>query len=86
MAHSFTIEVSDAMTSALAKVASEITGSGGIFQGDEDGGNFSGKTPLGMIKGEYRCVSGRAITITITDKPFMLPYTVIESTIREYFS
>ncbi len=86
MAHSFTIEVPDAIASVLSRVESEITGGGGLFQGDEESGSFSGRTPLGTIKGEYRCASGSAITITITDKPFLLPYTVIESTLREYFS
>jgi hypothetical protein len=85
MGHSFTISVSGPLSVALAKVGSEITGSGGSFEGSESSGTFSGKTPLGVIRGDYCCISAKEIKITIIEKPFLVPYSSIESKIREYF-
>jgi hypothetical protein len=85
MAHSFTISVSRPISLILGKVGSEITCGGGTFEGVESCGTFSGKTPLGFIKGEYCCISPGEIKITITEKPFLVPYGMIESKIREYF-
>ena len=85
MAHFFTIPVSGPISVTLGKVGSEITCSGGSFEGNEACGTFSGKTPLGFIKGEYCCLSANEIKITIVEKPFLVPYSVIEAKIREYF-
>jgi hypothetical protein len=85
MAHSFTIPVSGPISVTLEKVGSEIVCSGGSLEGGESCGTFSGLTPLGLIKGEYCCVSAGEIKITIVEKPFLVPYSVIESKIREYF-
>ncbi len=86
MAHTFTIMPSDNISSLLARVESTITASGGGFQGNEEKGVFFGKTSLGFIKGEYCCTAENGIKITIVDKPFFVPYGVIELKIREYFS
>lgn len=86
MAHTFTITPSDEIPSLLRRVESAITSSGGSFTGDEEKGIFFGKTPLGFIKGEYCCTIDNGITVTIVDKPFFVPYGVIELKIREYFS
>ncbi len=86
MAHTFTISVTGPISVTIGKVSSEITCSGGRFEGNESCGTFSGKTPLGYIKGEYCCVSATDIRVTIVDKPFFVPYSVIESKIREYFA
>ncbi|MDA8431396.1 MAG: hypothetical protein M0Z60_00360 [Nitrospiraceae bacterium] len=85
MAHSFTIAVCGPMSVTLEKVGSEITCGGGIFDGDESCGTFSGSTPLGPIRGEYCCVSPKEIKITIVDKPLLVPFSVIEAKIRAYF-
>ena len=85
MAHFFTIPVSGPISVTLGRVGSEITCSGGSFEGNEACGTFSGKTPLGFIKGEYCCLSANEIKITIVEKPFLVPYSVIEAKIREYF-
>lgn len=86
MAHSFTISVAGPMSVTLGKVGEEITCGGGVFRGNESCGTFSGKTPLGLIRGDYCCVSGEEIRITIVDKPLLVPYSMIEAKIREYFS
>lgn len=86
MTHTFTIMPSEEIPSLLRKVESAISSSGGSFAGNEEKGIFFGKTPLGFIKGEYCCAGNDSITVTIVDKPFFVPYGVIESKIREYFS
>lgn len=86
MAHTFTIMASDGIASLIMRVESAITSNGGSFSGNEEKGIFSGRTPLGFIKGEYCCTLDNDIEVTIVDKPFFVPYSVIESKIREYFS
>ncbi|MDH4231724.1 MAG: hypothetical protein OEW04_06810 [Nitrospirota bacterium] len=86
MAHSFTITLTDEISSVLGRVRSEITGSGGRFEGNTEYGSFDGNSFLGQIKGQYRCIAGNEIEITITDKPFIVPYGTIESEIKQYFT
>jgi hypothetical protein len=86
MTHTFTISVSSPISIVLGKVGAEITCSGGSFEGDESCGTFFGKTPLGFIKGKYCCISASEIQVTIVEKPFFVPYGIIESKIREYFA
>jgi hypothetical protein len=85
MSHAFTIQLNDEITSVLRKVEEEITGNGGSFKGTFEKGSFDGKSLLGLIRGEYCSVSDNEMKITITDKPFLVPYHVIESEIRKYF-
>jgi hypothetical protein len=85
MSHAFTVQLDDEIASVLKKVEEEITGIGGSFKGDSEKGSFNGKSVLGPIRGEYCSVSGNEIRITITHKPFLVPYHVIESEIKKYF-
>ena len=86
MSRSFTVKINSDLSSILKKVENTITSNGGTFNGSISSGSFSGKTAIGMVKGEYCCISSNEVEITITDKPFVAPYSKIESTIREYFS
>ncbi|MFI5295360.1 MAG: hypothetical protein ACHQ0Y_10090 [Thermodesulfovibrionales bacterium] len=85
MTHTFTITLSDEISIALRRVESAIAGNGGSFEGNEESGVFFGRTPLGFIKGEYCCTAAKEIKVTIVDKPFFVPYGIIELKIREYF-
>jgi len=86
MAHSFTVKFSDELSAVLDKVRAGITGNGGRFEGNEERGSFEGKTVVGVIKGEYRCIAGNEIEISITHKPFIVPYGSIESEIKQYIA
>jgi hypothetical protein len=86
MAHSFTITLADEISSLIGKIRSEITGAGGRFEGNAEYGSFDGKSILGTIKGEYRCITRNEIEITITHKPLIVPYGRIESEIKQYFA
>ncbi len=85
MAYSFTIELKEEISSVLRNVKTAITGSGGRFEGDTEKGTFHGITVAGTIKGEYCSMSDREIKIIITDKPFIVPHSMIETEIRKYF-
>lgn len=86
MPHSFTVTLCDEISAVLERVESEITSKGGSFEGDTERGSFAGRSLLGVIKGEYRGITEIEIRITITGKPFAVPYGMIESEIRKYFS
>jgi len=84
--HSFIVKLHDVISSILEKVKSEITDSGGRFEGNVKCGCFQGKSILGLIKGDYHSISDTEVEITIESKPFILPYRTIESKIKEHFS
>ncbi len=86
MSHSFTIQIRDEISSVLEKIEAEIVSRGGSFQGNSENGSFDVKSLLGNVRGEYCSISGNAIKITITDKPFILGYGIIETEVKEYFS
>lgn len=86
MPHSFTVTLSDEISAVLQRVESEITGKGGSFRGNTERGSFAGRSLLGVIKGEYRGITENEIRITIIDKPFAVPYGMIEFEIKKYFS
>ncbi|GAB4484300.1 MAG: hypothetical protein OHK006_08260 [Thermodesulfovibrionales bacterium] len=85
MAHSFTVMLTKDLESVLRHAEALITGNGGRFEGDTSKGTFQGRTVAGVIKGAYSAATAKEITITITDKPFIVPYSMIETEIRKYF-
>jgi hypothetical protein len=86
MAHTFKVALGEEISSVLKRVESAITGNGGTFQGDAEKGSFHGNSVMGPIRGEYCSLAGNEIRITITGKPFIVPYGMIESEIKKYFS
>jgi hypothetical protein len=86
MSKSFTIKLCDALPSVIKRVETEIKSAGGDFNGDAEKGSFAGKSLLGHVKGQYRGISENEIMITITDKPLLVPDSMIESEIRKHFS
>lgn len=86
MAHTFTVALNDEIAAVIGRVESAITESGGIFAGDAVKGVFQGNSVMGPIKGEYSVLAASEMRITITDKPFIVPYSMIEGEIKKYFS
>jgi hypothetical protein len=82
----FTVASNGDLDATLARVEKTITGKGGSFSGDTKQGQFSGVTPVGNVKGKYSVNANKDIEITITDKPFIAPMSVIENKIRDYFA
>ena len=65
----------------VAKAMAEIAKAGGQVRGI----NFAVPTPLGQVVGYYNLV-GTELTITITNKPFLVPAGTLESKLREFFA
>ena len=84
MALSFSVKVKVALPSIIKKIESRIREDGGRFEGNTESGSFGGKSFLGLVKGEYRCISNKEIRITITHKPVFVPYSLIELEVRKY--
>ena len=82
----FTVASNGDLTATLERVEKTITGKGGSFSGDTTQGQFSGVTPVGNVKGKYTVNANKDIEITITDKPFIAPMSIIENKIRDYFA
>ncbi|HYF30926.1 MAG TPA: hypothetical protein VD993_07390 [Chitinophagaceae bacterium] len=65
----------------VAKIRGEISTQGGNFNGDQTAGSFSIKILGSNIEGNYT-ISGQALNVVITDKPFFLGCGQIESFIK----
>ena len=76
---SFSIARPGNIAQAIHSVKAGIEDSGGKFTGNEQQGDFNAK---GII-GRYRV--GDVVNVTITEKPFMIPNSVIEREVRNYF-
>jgi hypothetical protein len=84
MAHSFDVPTPADFPATLQRARRLIEEAGGTLSGDTSAGNFSGSTPLGAIKGKYT-INGVYTTVTITEKPFLVPANKIEREIKHYF-
>lgn len=85
MAHTFTVTLpaSANLGTELAKVKKAVTEAGGTFEFDSTTGrgSFSVKGVAGSL-----VVNGKAVTVTIDKKPFIVSNGYIEKSIRDYFA
>lgn len=81
MACDFSIPFSGDAESILAKARSAVQSQGGDFTGDTSSGDFNVSVFGNKIVGNY-AVSGQTLNINITDKPFMVPCSAIESFLK----
>ncbi|HUX84832.1 MAG TPA: hypothetical protein VMV20_06335 [Chitinophagaceae bacterium] len=66
--------------------AGELIGkAGGVFSGDAVSGNFTSPTPVGKISGTYQVQDGQ-MTLNITEKPVLLPCSLIEQYLSKYLA
>lgn len=79
VARTFNIETPVDPPSLLARARRAAKENGATFVGDESAGRFSHD----MIKGKYRRV-GETVVITITEKPFLVPWPLMEAQLREF--
>src|SRR5829696_4026694 len=80
MARTFSLDVSASPTQLLARARRAASENGMMLVGGESSGRFSHK----MLKGEYR-LSGRTVIVTITYKPRLVPWSVLEGRLRGMF-
>ena len=78
MAKTFSIDTTAAPSALLVRARRAASENGAVLIGDEGSGRFSHD----MARGEYRMM-GRTVTVTITDKHWLLPWPVVEAQLRE---
>ena len=81
----FSIPFTGEAETILAKAKAAIESQKGIFTGDTQSGNFEVSVFANSIKGHYK-VTGQNLNLTITDKPFLIPCSTIESLLRSKIS
>jgi len=79
MAFSFKIPKPKNLSQVLVQTSKTVRDGGGTFSGNEEYGSFSGNG----VKGTYAV--GDQISITITEKPFLAPESLVKSTIANFF-
>lgn len=85
MSCKFTIPFSEPAESAIQKAKSAIDSQNGTFNGDTNSGNFEVTVVGNDIKGNYT-VTGQILHLEITDKPFFVPCSMIESFLAKQIS
>lgn len=83
--HSFSAEFTGSAQDTTAKAKAAIEKAGGVLQGDHSNGDFSVPTPAGTVKGNYT-ITGQQFAVVITDKPFIVPGSVIEGQVRKFLA
>ena len=81
MARTFSINTTVAPSKLLARARRAASKNGATVVGGEGSGRFAHE----MVRGEYRVV-GRTVTVTVTDKHWLLPWPVVEARLRELVS
>jgi hypothetical protein len=82
MSSSFKLTLAKDMDEVLSELRQFTKGYGGTFHGKAKAGTISVQLPLGKIGGSY-AVEGRDLAITITDKPFVIPYETMRSWLQD---
>ncbi len=77
----FSVPAENAMQKAKAAVESQ----GGTFNGDATAGDFEVTVFGNHIKGNYT-IEGQLLNLEVTDKPFFVPCTMIESFLKKEIS
>jgi len=72
--------VPEDISQAIQTVRSGIENKGGTFNGNEKQGNFQAKG----ITGQYQV--SNLVSVIILDKPFVIPYSLIEKEVKNYFN
>jgi hypothetical protein len=78
LARTFSMDTRVAPSSLLARARRAASENGASLVGNERSGRFSHE----MVRGEYRMV-GQTVSVTITDKHWLLPWPVVEAQLRE---
>ena len=81
MACDFSIPFSGDAETIVAKARGAVQSQGGHFDGNANNGDFTVSVFGNKIAGTYS-VNGQTLQINITDKPFMVPCSAIESFLK----
>ena len=78
MPRTFSVDTRVAPSSLMARAKNAAYANGAILVGDERSGRFSHE----LVRGEYRMV-GQTVVVTIAEKHWLLPWTVVKGRLRE---
>ncbi|CAK0759385.1 conserved hypothetical protein [Gammaproteobacteria bacterium] len=81
MSKSFSFPLRETPTMVLERAQRTAKDLNATFMGDPSKGMFSG----GGITGNYR-ITGNSIDVTITEKPFITPWLLVEHQIKQFFT
>lgn len=76
---------SEAAESAVQKARAAVEGQNGTFNGNNESGDFELNVFGNHIKGNYT-ISGQILNLQITNKPFFVPCSTIESFLKKQIS
>ena len=85
MAYSFEIPFNDDPNSIINRARNTIQGAQGTFSGDTNTGEFAVPAKIGTVEGNY-AIQNNVLRVTITKKPFIAPYSMIEDALRKYLA
>ncbi|MBS1495893.1 MAG: hypothetical protein JSU03_09795 [Bacteroidetes bacterium] len=85
MSCNFNIPFAGSATIILQKAKTAVESQGGNFTGDESAGNFNVSIFGNLIVGSYS-VAGQQLNLLISEKPFMIPCSTIESFLKKQLS
>ena len=80
MSRTFSVSFTEDPSALVARAEKSAIKYGADFKGDATSGSFSGKG----VKGTYS-IQDRVVTVTITDKPFLIPWGLVETQVRGFF-
>jgi hypothetical protein len=80
LSRTFRVSTTERPSTLVARVQEGIKKYGADFKGDTKSGSFSAKG----VKGTYS-IQDRGVTVTITDKPAVIPWGLVESLVRGFF-
>ncbi len=78
----FAFQLSHEPAAVVEKARKAAAGNGVKFEGDVQQGRFSGHG----IEGSYAIENARLLTIQISRKPIIMPWSMIESSMRKFFA
>jgi hypothetical protein len=81
MSRTFTVTIPPEDDNFLENTRSAVEAMGAVLEGDEKAGTFAGKG----VEGEYS-VEGDQVTVTITKKPALAPWPIIENIVKDFFA
>ncbi len=81
----FSIPFSGEAETILAKAKDAIETQNGIFTGNDSSGNFEITVLANTIKGSFN-ITDQVLNLMITNKPFFVPCSTIESFLRSKIS
>jgi hypothetical protein len=77
--HTFSFTKPQNISQAVQTLRGSILERGGTFSGNEQQGNFRS----GGITGQYQVTD--VVNVTISEKPFVVPNSLIENEVKKYF-